>query len=252
MLWMSSIQNIYAGGSKKPFQGRQGEDWEATRRLFSDQAQLAKYTVWTDLQDGNEVSKAEYVRLLTILVSFFPEATPSLSLVERNKTAFEKYVKDYATADADCQSLYATLTASLRRLSKADDTFWFWVKFFVDYRVSVKPGLDAASSLWKLDKMFDQLQATIDEHAENNGGHLKPSTLTPVPVERPWEEKLREIHDYYDEVDLRCGKGDDPTLVIRCAMQTNQKDLLEAKERVKEQPQGGRAQCVEARDPICT
>ena len=71
MLWMAAIQASYAGGTKKPYQGRQGEDWDATRRLFSDQAQLAKYTVWTDLQDGKEVSKGEYIRLLTILVAFF-------------------------------------------------------------------------------------------------------------------------------------------------------------------------------------
>jgi hypothetical protein len=85
-------------------------------------------TIWTELQEGKEVSKSEYIRLLTILVAFFPEGSPALSLVDRNKTAFEKYVKYYPTAAADCQSLYATLTASLRRLSKADDTstFWYW------------------------------------------------------------------------------------------------------------------------------
>ena len=234
MVWMSNIAAVYTARTKRPYRGVSGEDWEITARLFADQAQLAKYTVWTNLLEGKNVGKQEYVRLLTILVSFFSDGTPALTLVEKNKVAFERYLKDYPTATADCQSLFTTLMASLRRLSKADDSFWYWTKYFAEYRVKVKPGLDLMAELWSLDKMFDKLQDTINSVATNNGGHLKPSSLTPIPIEKGWISKMRNVASFYEQIDLQCGEEDDPALVVKSAMAANQKELDEAEKILSE------------------
>ena len=233
MIFMHNVTQAYHSGVKKRYRGQKGEDWEQVVRFWADQANLARYTQFQELQDGKNIPKQDFSRLLTILTNFFPEQSKAQGLVERNKTSFERFMKDFPSAQADVQGLYASLLASLRRLSKADDTFWWWTKFLKEWVPDTTKGdIDAIANLWELDTMFDTLQETIAKHAEVHGGHLKPSTLEQIPIDQPWVETLRALGAQNLTADLSCGEGDDPTQVLKAVQATCQVELQDVNERL--------------------
>ena len=109
-----------------------------------------------DRRYGSGWTKGDFSRLLTILANFFPDnKSKALSLLERSKTSFERwtrFMKDFPSAQADLQGLFTSLLASLRRLSRADDTFWWWTKFFKEWVPDNQGDIDAVANLWELDR----------------------------------------------------------------------------------------------------
>jgi hypothetical protein len=210
------------------FSGNAQNDWRGFESVICDEAELTGFDTVTKLADGVAgrsvavpVTMQEFKMFLTGLKIIFPTNSTAWVMTVKMRTDLQAVTTGVsAYGNLDPVGLWEGLRTSLRRLSRADDTMAYWVKWFANLKLHSTAALETALQVVMMfEKELDKLRTVQAELIKQRGGAAKPSTLRkstykwlPVPKERMFAETKGA-----DGGPLICERLDDPLLVLEAA-----------------------------------
>ena len=216
------------GDESLVFSGNAQNDWRGFESVICDEAELTGFDTVTKLADGVAgrsvavpVTMQEFKMFLTGLKIIFPTNSTAWVMTVKMRTDLQAVTTGVsAYGNLDPVGLWEGLRTSLRRLSRADDTMAYWVKWFANLKLHSTAALETALQVVMMfEKELDKLRTVQAELIKQRGGAAKPSTLRkstykwlPVSKERMFAETKGA-----DGGPHICERLDDPLLVLEAA-----------------------------------